>query len=429
MSSALWIPLLWVLMYSTRPIARWLGGGEGGGDEGGRIDPIVQFFLIASAIVVLNRRRFAWGSLTSLNAAFFLFFAYFAVSIVWSDYPFTAFKRLVKEFGNVLIVLVVLTEADPAGALKTIGFRCAAICFPLSEVLIRWFPHLGREYSKGGFATATGVTTQKNSLGQICAVLSFILLWDLVDNFRNRKLGQPVKFFSSSLVLFVFGLVLLFQSQSKTSMLALFVGMAIFFATKASFVRRSPVVYARSVFLLVAFSLIVTAVWTTQVAPLLEAIGGDPTFTERTRTWEAVLRQDINPLVGCGFFSFWLEKGPAVWEEFVNFNMNTAHDGYLEMYLDGGFIACALLGVFLIFTSWRLAGQFSCENSYTRALFAIVMMTLIFNFSETCFFRLCLVWFCLVLAALASHPFLLPKVDPVIEISAEEPSEPLSHAG
>ena len=40
-----------------------------------------------------------------------------------------------------------------------------------------------------------------------------------------------------------------------------------------------------------------------------------------------------------------------------------AHDGYLEIYLDGGMVGCLLLGLFLIFSCWRLSNLFSPANS------------------------------------------------------------------
>jgi exopolysaccharide production protein ExoQ len=408
MSPGLWIPLIWFLMYSSRPIARWLGAGSGGSEEeGSSIDAIVQFCLIAGAFIVLNRRAFPWGKLVSLNPAFFLLFFYFALSIVWTIYPFIAFKRLFKEFGNVMIILVILTEADPAAAFKTICIRCAIIWFPLSEVLIRWFPHYGRQYGNSGFGMVTGVTTQKNTLGEICAFFGLVILWDMIDRYRNRTRGSPRGSFWPAAIVLAMGMALLLQSQSKTSLLAFGIGVAIFFSAGIKVVGRAPAFFAKCIFLAIAIGLVITAVWTITIAPLIESIGRDPTFTERTRIWSTVLDQNINPLIGCGFFSFWLEKGPSVWREFVNFQMNTAHSGYLEMYLDGGLIGCVLLGVYLLFTSWRAAGQFSNENTFARILFAMIMMALIINFSETCFFRLGITWCSLVLATLATHPLIL----------------------
>jgi len=46
------------------------------------------------------------------NAPLVVFFLYCAASVFWSDFPIVAFKRWTKVLGNVVMVLVVLTEAD-----------------------------------------------------------------------------------------------------------------------------------------------------------------------------------------------------------------------------------------------------------------------------------------------------------------------------
>lgn len=407
---ALWIPLLWFLMYSSRPIALWFGGGGGSEEEGNPLDASVQFLLIAAALVVLSRRRFEWGGLVSLNPAFFVLFLYFAISIVWTIHPFITFKRLYKEFGNVLVILVILTEADPAAALKMICVRSAIVWFPLSEVLFRWFPSYGREYGNSGFGMMTGVTTQKNSLGQMCAFFCLVILWDMVDRYRDRTRGISQSSLWPGVIVFTMGIFLLWQCRSVTSLLAFAIGATIFFSTTIKLVRKFPAFFAKSFFLAIAIGLVVTSVWTVSIAPLFESMARDATFTERTKIWHAILEQNINPLIGCGFFSFWLEKGPSVWQEFYNFRMNNAHCGYLEIYLDGGAIGCALLGAYLVFTSWRAANLFSNESTFSRALFAMIMMALVINFSETCFFRLGITWCSLVLATLGTYPLLLHRL-------------------
>src|SRR5262245_59113179 len=115
MSRALWIPILWLVIYSTRPLAAWLGTGGGAETDldGSRVDAAVVFALIGAAFIGLKRRSFQLASLPGLNIAFCFLLAYFALSICWAPYPFVAFKRWSKEFGHALVVLVVLTEVDP----------------------------------------------------------------------------------------------------------------------------------------------------------------------------------------------------------------------------------------------------------------------------------------------------------------------------
>lgn len=412
MSRALWVPVLWLLMYSSRPLSEWLHMGGGGSEAAGSpVDASVQLVLIVAAFIILTRRRFQWGTLPAFNAAFSILFLYWIFSITWAPYPFIAFKRLFKEFGDVLIVMVVLTEVDPAAAFKTVCIRCATIWFPLSVVLIRWFPHYGRAYSMGGFEMITGVTTQKNSLGEICAVFGLVLLWDLLDISQSKRLGQLWKYCKSEIIVLGIGLWLLFDSHSMTSLLAFLAGTVAFFSPQLRLVRGAAPFFAKCLFICIGAGLVIASVWTMSVAPLLESIGRNPTFTDRTQIWQAVLARDSNPLVGCGFFSFWLVNGAAV-SQALNVPVPNAHCGYLGMYLDGGIAGCALLGIFLIFTCWRLANHISYDNTFSRALFALALMALIVNFSETCFFRLCAVWIALVLSALGSHPLILQKAVP-----------------
>src|SRR5205085_811256 len=106
-------------------------------------------------------------------------------SIVWTPYPFVAFKRWFKEFGQVLVILVILTEADPGAAFKMLCVRCAIVLFPLSVVLNKYYPAYGRSFSVGGSQMVTGVMTQKNSLGEICAIYGLVLLWDIIDSYSE----------------------------------------------------------------------------------------------------------------------------------------------------------------------------------------------------------------------------------------------------
>jgi O-antigen ligase len=295
-------------------------------------------------------------------------------------------------------------------AFKGVCLRLATLLFPLSVVLYKYYPQWGRDYGQGGVAMITGVTPQKNSLGEICCIFGFVLLWDMLDAYRSRGRTSVWKVLGPKLIVFGIGMWLLIACQSKTSLLAFLIGTATFFGTRVGLIRRCASLFAKFVFVMTCVGLVVSALWTFAIAPLLEAVGRDATFTERTMIWELALKQDINPLLGTGFFSFWAAKGPAVWAEIEGrFRPRTVHSGYLETYLDGGWIGGTLLGVFLLFTGWRCARNFSAASTFSRALLALTLMALVINFSETNYFRLSPMWFSLVLAALASHPAMYPR--------------------
>src|SRR6185295_10089553 len=81
--------------------------------EGSPVDRLVFFSLMALGLLILYRRRPAWGELIVKNPWIWLYFLFGGLSILWSDYPLQSLRRLVKALGNVIMALVVLTEKHP----------------------------------------------------------------------------------------------------------------------------------------------------------------------------------------------------------------------------------------------------------------------------------------------------------------------------
>src|SRR5208337_1324676 len=116
-SKALWIPLLWLLINASRPLSVWLQSGPTMDTpekylDGSPIDALLWGILLAAGLIVLAWRGQQVGILLRANGPILLFFAYCALSILWSDYPFVAFKRWNKAVGDVVMILIVLTETD-----------------------------------------------------------------------------------------------------------------------------------------------------------------------------------------------------------------------------------------------------------------------------------------------------------------------------
>src|ERR1035437_3510363 len=112
-SKALWIPVAWLLIIGSRPVSQWLQVGPtidslDRNIEGSPIDAAVFSILLAAGCVVLVRRRRKVGTILHANLPILLFFSYCALSTLWSDYTFVAFKRWIKAVGDVVMVLVIL---------------------------------------------------------------------------------------------------------------------------------------------------------------------------------------------------------------------------------------------------------------------------------------------------------------------------------
>ncbi len=135
-STSIWIVLAWILIHGTRPVTSWLAGVDPSifqaesRDEGNPVEALINIFLIVAGLIVLRRRGTHLSGVIKENAWLFVLYLFWLLSISWSDYPLITFKRLFKDLGTIVIVLVVLTELKPDEALRAVCSRVAYICIP-----------------------------------------------------------------------------------------------------------------------------------------------------------------------------------------------------------------------------------------------------------------------------------------------------------
>lgn len=399
LSPAIWIPTLWAAILLSRPLPVWLGfGGAVNASEGSLLNQVFFLGLAILSLGVLTKRGLAWGKLIAVNWPLFLIYGYLLLSVSWAYDPLVAFKRWFKDLSNILIALVILTERWPLEAIKAVFIRCAYIWFPLSVVFIRWFPDLGRNYRPSGGLEVTGVADQKNSLGLLVLVCGLLFLWEWLERrpseeSRQRRLDRylPPAYLG-------IGAYLLYQCDSKTSILCLALGALILFAIRFDFLRARA--SALGVYCLVGIAALFLADWAFGLKEdALEAVGRDSTFTGRTMIWTELLSYKTNPLLGVGFLSLW--DDPAYASQFPRWMPRTAHNGYLEMYLDGGLVGVGLLVLLLTVTFFRLHRALASKSNYAIFCFAVLLVIVLASYSESHFFRMGAIWFLFVIVVLS----------------------------
>src|SRR5579862_6499937 len=164
-SVALWVPVIWMFIAASRLPSQWLGFNHLGTvaqalEEGNPIDRTISSLLILTAIVILMTRSFRWDGFLRRNAALIAFLAFALFSCLWSDFPFVALKRWFRDLGSYLVILVVLTDTHPLEAVRTVLRRLCYLLVPLSILLIKYFPELGRQYEVwSGHAMFVGAAT------------------------------------------------------------------------------------------------------------------------------------------------------------------------------------------------------------------------------------------------------------------------------
>lgn len=398
LSSAIWIPSLWAFILLSRPVTVWLGFG-GGDDsmEGSPLDRLFYLVMIALALWTLSKRGVNWSMVVSKNWPIFLFYAYLLISVTWADAPVVSFKRWFKDFGNIFVALVVLTEPDPLQAIRAIFVRCAYVLMPLSVIFVRYFPDMGRRYSKGGGMEVTGATMQKNSLGILVVICGFALLWDWMERTRSDRMQLTRIERSLPFIFFLLGVYLLYQCDSETSIICLILGGTVMFAQRIPFLKNHT--GAIGILTLTASGAFFVLDWMFDIKEaVVGSMGRDMTFTGRTDVWRALLDLKTDPLIGTGFCMIWSDR--KYLDQLPDGVGVSAHNGYLETYIDGGMLGVFFLIIMLLAAAWRINRQIGKEGLFSLFRFAILLAILIGDFSESHFGRMSPLFFVFLLVSL-----------------------------
>lgn len=392
------------MIICSRPVSVWLGmlPDEGTADvyvEGSPVDAIVSMALVAMALAVIIARRDRVRSILRRNFPILLFFLFAALSILWSDFPFVTLKHWVKGVGDLMMVLILLTEPHITDSVKRLITRTGFVLIPLSVLFIKYYPTLGRTLTKGWAAEWIGVATQKNSLGELCAVLGLGLLWCFRRSYNDRNdacRGRRLLGFGTVLAMIVW---LLYMCNSLTSICALAMAGGLMLLSGRPCFRSN----ASLVHLVTATMLMVTtyALFFQSSASLVQGLGRNPTLTGRTKIWAAVLSVPDSRLVGTGYETFWV--GPRLEEVWTLLGMeiNESHDGYTEMLLNLGWLGLGLLGVLIASGYRKITQGFRLNPEYSGLTLAFFLNALITGFTEAAFRMRDPVWFCFLLAATA----------------------------
>ncbi len=403
-SWALWIPIGWLAICASRTVGQWLGGGIGmdtsaGFEEGSSFDASVfgGFVVVGFAVVGMRWRRV--GKVLRANWPLLLFFLYCAVSISWSDFPAVAFKRWIKAVGDLTMVLIVLTDPQPRAALRRFLTWPGFILVPLSILLIRYFPVMGRAYSAWtGEAFNVGVATGKNGLGYVCLIFGLGSVWCIFSALKIGINRQTRGKLLANLMLLALTLWLFNMAHSATSFACFLIGGCLMFAISRRAIWRHPV-FIHGMVAAVLF-LVVYGLFLNPKAGLTEAVGRDSTLTGRTRIWNDVLRLTVNPVIGAGYESFWLGKRlEEIW--LTNWeHPNQAHNGYLEVYLDLGWVGLTLIAT-MMFAGYRNAVRAVSRAPNLMSLkIAFLVVAILYNCTEHAFRELHPVWIMFLLAVI-----------------------------
>ncbi len=354
--------------------------------------------LIMLGLFVLNSRAQRTKEILAHNKWMLALFSFMALSIIWSNFPGISLRRCIRSVGTLVMVLVVLTEHSPLDAIQVLLRRIYLVAIPLSIIAIKYFRNIGIAYDWSGVEEQwVGLTTDKNSLGQVAMCSGLLFSWRILQSWPKKKLTLDMLL----LVLTLWVLRGSKNSHSSTAIVAFVVCAIIllgFQFIKKRAARAKRIILGVTIvssllapFMYLAFE----AFDTTPVTLALSATGRDMTFTDRTLIWTDLLHNsEKSPVLGVGFGAFWV--GPIGYAMYPldNWSKKTpgwrpeeGHNGYVDVYVELGVIGVALL---LIVIGVGFAGAFNdLQNEFALGSLRLVLLLSIVmnNITETSFLR------------------------------------------
>jgi exopolysaccharide production protein ExoQ len=423
-TTALWLPLLWILVIGSRPLSQWLHTfgvslpGPSTEEEGNPIDALVYFTLIASGVYVLNKRQVSLSEVFRNNSWLIAFLLYCFLAIVWADYPFVAFKRWIKILGHPIMALIVLSEPNPQESLTRLMKRSAYILLPLSMLVIKYYEGIGRRFDEWtGLASNRGICNTKNGLGAICMIFGYFFFWQLLKTWRSERsrARRDELYLIGGVLIMVCWLTR--KAHSMTPFLTMLIAMLVMALLNLRWVNKRLI----GTYVILATVTLVAAQLSFGIFEMVVDLTGHvSTISGRELLWGELLAFQTNPVFGTGFESFWSgDRLRAIWETHW-WHPNEAHNGYLETYLNLGVIGLFMLAGVIIATFRKIRLELFRNLEWGRFRMGFLLAVVAYNGTEATFKGLNLVWFVFYIIALEFPNLRFTSMEPSPE---EEESE------
>lgn len=348
-----------------------------GGETTNIKNQVVFLFLFFSSLVILSKRFDKIVYLIRSEKYLSLFVVLCLLSALWSDYHFLSFKRSFQLLVMFLVIVEALVNIDPKVLLKQLKIVVSIYLF-FNLYACRFIPAAIDPV----FGTWRGMEVQKNWLAQnsLYCLLSSIVFFSF-DKTRLTKLYDSL--------LILISVLIIYKAHSSTNLIAviIIVFMGIVFQIETVFKKLG---IGRSIlglmFLFILTFSGIFFIFSSEIFGLIPGyFGKDLTFSGRVDIWEFVWN-DIEKrfLLGYGFATYWI-MGSSRLEIFASyfegFVVNSAHNGYLEIILQLGFLGF----MFFLFPIIAYIYRMFKLNSNLAILIFISIITL--NYFESILFK------------------------------------------
>lgn len=385
-SSALWIPTVWMLLIASKPLGIWFQSVGATNEEGSSLDQAVLIALFCLGMMILVARRFNWLNVIKENIWLILLIVFMLASCIWSDIPLLSFKRWIREVIAVIMAFIVATEPSPKKALESLLRRLIYILIPFSYILIQYFGEYGRAYiHNSGDLMWIGVTLHKNQLGQLCIIAVLFLIWTIIRKFQGRIIAtsRHQVYFEAFLLILTFwcmGGPNHSFSYSATSAVTLTVELSVllvlYWKKNSSSIITQKAWIVLIVFIFI-YGTVTPVIGKLSIIDISSAIGRQENLTGRTSVWAQVVPVAMSkPILGHGYGGFWTTQNREV------FDISGSHNGYLDVILELGFAGLFLYLMFFLSSMRKALNAMVQDFDWGVLMVCSLIMAVIQNITE-----------------------------------------------
>lgn len=305
-----------------------------------------------------------------------LFILLCILSAAWSDYSLISLKRSFQLFVSFLVIVNSVLFLDINVLLKPLKIIVPLYLFTnLFSCLI-----IPQAVDKAGYWM--GIHGHKNGLAQ---GTYFVFL---VSTLYFEKGLDPIKKIYKYLIYTIcFLLIVKAQSSTVIIVLTLTLGYWLIKRIEKIFEELKVGRFIMAFFLLfLFFSFSIILYYSSNLIALLpQLFGKDLTISGRGPIWAFIISEiEKRPILGYGFSTYWIMGSQIVdifASEFGGFKINQAHNGYLEILLQLGFVGLFFFIIMIIELLYR-----ALKIRHDLPIIVLISL-LIINYTESILFQ------------------------------------------
>lgn len=391
LAGMMWV--LIVLMIVPESFDYQLLTSTGAPSSGSAISRALWLGLLAvSGIIIFWRAGLGWLLARALNPFLLLFVALAVASIAWSIDPTLSVRRLIRLVTIVLACIAFVLMGWHARRYQNVVRPILTIVLVGSLAFGFLFPTFAihQETTAELIGAWRGLTNHKNGLGALSCIA--LIFWFHAWLTREVKLLPALAGGSIAATCLVL-------SRSSTSLAA-----TAFVLVLLVLLLRSPRGLGSYVPYLVAMLVGTFLIYTlailnlipglgTLMVPVTALTGKDMSLTGRTEIW-AVISEHIRyrPFLGTGYGAYWTAGPVAGTESYAfmwrmgSFYPGSAHNGYLEIVNDLGWVGLTCLVAYIVTHVRQSLQLLRIDRNQCALYLALFFQQAITNLSETHWF-------------------------------------------